>query len=112
MAADTTDRRILSNWRQCMRTEHRRGTRRTVRQGARMVRADGSALGDCLMADVSATGARLKVETPEALPDRFVLLLSHNGQLRRQCSVAWRSGNAVGVRFEQNSLAKKRTTVD
>jgi hypothetical protein len=82
-----------------MRPEIRKSIRRTVRQGARMVQTDGSPLGICLMSDVSATGACLKVETSVTLPDQFILLLSHNGELRRQCSVAWRSDNAVGVRF-------------
>jgi len=82
-----------------MRSEHRKNIRRMVRQGARIVRADGSALGNCVMADFSATGARLKVEAPDSLPDQFIILLSHDGKLRRQCSVAWRSNNAVGVRF-------------
>jgi len=82
-----------------MRSEYRKNIRRTVRQGARIVRADGLYLGNCLMADFSATGARLKVEAPDALPDQFILLLLHDGKLRRQCSVAWRSNNTVGVRF-------------
>jgi len=82
-----------------MRSEHRKNIRRMVRQGARMVQADGSALGNCLMADVSATGARLEVEASEALPDQFILLLSRDGKVRRQCSVAWRSNNSVGIRF-------------
>jgi hypothetical protein len=79
--------------------EHREDIRRHVRQGARMIRADGSALGTCIMIDVSATGACLVVKASDAPPDQFILLLSLNGQLRRHCSVAWRTGNAVGVRF-------------
>ena len=91
-----------------MRAELRKNIRRMVRQCARMVRPDGSALGRCLIVDISATGARLEVATHEALPDQFVLLLSYNGRLYRQCSVAWRSGNAVGVKFiRRNSVATK-----
>ena len=82
--------------------------RRFVRQGARMVSADGATLGKCLMLDVSASGARLKVETPDALPDEFTLLLSRGGQLRRQCGVAWRSGTAIGVYFHQDTPIKKK----
>jgi len=51
------------------------------------------------MADLSATGACLHVEEPAALPDEFVLLLSHTGRLRRMCAVAWRAESAVGVKF-------------
>ncbi len=82
-----------------MRTESRKSTRRFVRQSARLICADGSALGTCLMIDMSGIGARLKIDASDALPDEFILLLSYNGKLRRECAVAWRSGNAVGVRF-------------
>jgi hypothetical protein len=91
-----------------MRPEYRKNTRRSVRQGARMVSADGATLGKCLMLDVSASGARLKVDTPDALPDEFTLLLSRGGQLRRQCGVAWRSGTAIGVYFHQDTPIKKK----
>jgi hypothetical protein len=75
-----------------------------VRQGARMIGADGAVLGACLMIDISQTGARLTVESSDALPDQFILVLSHNGQLRRRCSVAWRSGSTIGVHFLSGSL--------
>jgi hypothetical protein len=51
------------------------------------------------MIDISDTGARLKTDASQALPDEFILLLSHDGRLHRQCTVAWRSATAVGVRF-------------
>ena len=82
-----------------MPPENRRSTRRIVHHGARIMRTDGSVLGICIMADLSATGARLQVQQPAALPDEFVLLLSHTGQLSRKCSVAWRAETEVGVEF-------------
>jgi hypothetical protein len=91
-----------------MSSENRKTARRFVRQGARMVGADGSALGACLMINLSGAGAHLKVEKTDALPDEFVLLLSHDGQLRRQCTVAWRSETAIGVRFPPNRSTKRK----
>lgn len=82
-----------------MSAEQRNSVRRTVRQGARLATTEGAALGTCVMLDVSATGARLKLDTPDPLPKKFVLLLSHNGDLRRLCSVAWQSETTVGVQF-------------
>jgi PilZ domain len=64
-----------------------------------MICADGSPLGACLMVDVSAGGARLKVQTPEELPGEFTLVLSRDGQLRRQCAIAWRKDGTIGVQF-------------
>lgn len=82
-----------------MRPEYRKSTRRSVRQGARIVSADGAALGSCVMLDLSGTGARLETDAVDVLPDEFILLLSHDGRLHRQCSVAWRSAKSIGVRF-------------
>ncbi len=82
-----------------MDAEQRDNIRRTVRQGARLATTSGTALGTCIMIDVSATGARLKLDKPDPLPKQFVLLLSHNGDLRRLCSVAWQSETTVGVQF-------------
>jgi hypothetical protein len=60
------------------------------------------------MLDLSGTGARLETKAPEALPDEFILLLSHDGRLHRQCSVAWRSANSIGVRFLPRQQVKRK----
>ena len=91
-----------------MSSENRKNTRRIVRQGARLVGADGSVLGTCQMTDISGFGARLKVGKSEGLPNEFILLLSHNGQLRRQCTVAWREGTVIGVKFLSSSSTKRK----
>ena len=82
-----------------MGRELRKSARRYVRQGVKLVSADGASLGVCVMHDVSATGACLGSKTPGALPDNFILLLSHDGRLRRLCSVVWRSDDSLGVQF-------------
>ena len=82
-----------------MARERRKSARRYVRQGVRLVSADGAPLGVCVMHDLSATGACLGTKTAGALPDNFILLLSHDGRLRRLCSVVWRSDDLLGVEF-------------
>ena len=82
-----------------MSGENRAAKRRKVLHGAKMARADGVALGSCRILDLSATGARLQVEEPKKLPEHFLLVLSHTGNLYRQCAVVWRSDNSVGVEF-------------
>ena len=89
-----------------MGPEFRKSKRRYVHHGARLVSGDGSALGECFMADLSATGARLQVKQPATLPDEFILLLSHTGQLRRKCSVTWRAETEVGVKFIAKSPSR------
>jgi hypothetical protein len=82
-----------------MSTDRRKSRRYSVAHGARIVLDGGSSPQNCRMLDVSAHGARLELETAATLPDKFMLLLSHNGGLRRQCCVVWRSENAVGIEF-------------
>jgi len=82
-----------------MLTDRRKGRRRYVVHGARIVCDGGSGLQNCRMLDVSAFGAQLELENALTLPDKFVLLLSHDGRLRRQCLVVWRTQNAVGIQF-------------
>lgn len=64
--------------------------------------ADGRLEG-CALADASDTGARLEVESAEALPERFELLLSNRDVApRRYCHVVWRKEKQVGVNFEHH----------
>lgn len=53
----------------------------------------------CTVTDVSQSGARLKVDKPDELPDKFVLLLTTTGKARRLCRVIWRSKKDAGVKF-------------
>jgi hypothetical protein len=82
-----------------MANDNRKTARHHVLHGAKIARADGVTLGACRMLDLSATGARLQVKEPKSLPDHFLLVLSHTGNLYRQCTVVWRSDKSVGVEF-------------
>jgi len=82
-----------------MGRETRKSLRRYVHQGARLVSAAGADLGTCVLHDISGHGARIEPNQPQDIPDFFVLLLSHDGRLRRQCSVVWRAKGTVGVEF-------------
>ena len=82
-----------------MRPEFRKRKRRFISHGARIVLADGAILENCRIIDISGTGARLEIKAVDAVPDQFILLLSYDGRLRRQCSVVWRSETAIGVEF-------------
>jgi len=77
----------------------RKSKRRVIQQGARIVLTDGSFLGRCRICDVSASGACLEFTGADTVPDSFIVLLSYDGRLRRNCSVVWRSGNSIGVEF-------------
>ena len=79
----------------------RRARRRPIRYNARLAVGPGQ-FYDCVLSDVSDSGARIEVQDGKKLPDRFLLLLSENGAARRFCRVAWRKTRYVGVAFEKN----------
>jgi hypothetical protein len=53
---------------------------------------------DCIIRNLSETGARIELERPVDVPDKFTLLIKPE-ILKRSCEVAWRSGVLIGVRF-------------
>lgn len=66
----------------------------------------------CTVRDVSATGARLRVECSLNIPDTFELIIAVDG-LEADCQVVWRKANEVGVRFlsAPRMVAVKRAQV-
>lgn len=83
-----------------MGAEHRKLPRRKVEQLVLMTADNGAIIGQCTMLDVSAGGARLKVDGDITVPDQFTLFLSKiDGRLKRRCVIAWRKDKQIGVRF-------------
>lgn len=78
-----------------------------MRYGAVLI-LEGDAQRDCVLSDISDTGARIDVETADELPDCFTLLLSGNGAPRRKCRVVWRQPTQVGVNFDGRLPADER----
>lgn len=69
---------------------------RTLKGGAIIF---GVAAGiDCLIRNMSKTGAGLEVESPVGVPEDFTLLIKPE-ILKRNCHVAWRGAKRIGVRF-------------
>lgn len=60
----------------------------------------GAEIIECVLKDISATGACISVEVPEVVPDYFFLKIKERGeQLSPKCRVSWRCGNALGIEF-------------
>ena len=79
--------------------EQRQAPRLRALIGARIMFNNGQATLDCLIRDVSETGAKLTVSALIPLPDRFDLIIPQKGVTRR-VRVAWRRATEIGVRFE------------
>ena len=86
-----------------MVAERRKGERVTFDRGIRahMMGIDGTWRRDCMMEDISETGAKLTVEgSVEGLHlKEFFLLLSSTGLAYRRCELAWVNGDQIGVNF-------------
>lgn len=78
----------------------KRKTPRCVVKIKGTIAAEASAVvGECILADVSEGGARITDFGSAILPDKFEVILTKNGTVRRRCQVVWRTGLEVGVRF-------------
>jgi PilZ domain-containing protein len=79
-----------------MKVERHSPRLRTLKGGSIIF---GLALGiDCVIRNMSKTGACLQVESPARIPTDFTLLIKPE-LLKRNCQIAWRSADRIGVRF-------------
>ena len=92
--------------------ERRKGDRVTFERGipAHMMAIDGTWRRDCVMEDVSETGAKLLVEgSVNGLNlTEFFLLLSSTGLAYRRCELSWVNGEQIGVNFLKQGDKKKK----
>jgi hypothetical protein len=84
--------------------EKRGGRRQPLRYSAWLALA-ADQRHDCMISNVSQSGARIDVRDSSAIPDHFVLMLTSTGSARRFCRVMWREPNQIGVQFAR-SLAE------
>src|SRR3954454_22094008 len=96
-----------------MPTERRKGERVIFERGiaAHMMGIDGTWRRECMMEDISETGAKLSVEgSVEGLQlKEFFLLLSSTGLAYRRCELAWVNGDQIGVNFLKTDEKKKKS---
>jgi hypothetical protein len=74
---------------------------------------DGTWRRECMMIDVSQTGARLRIESGsfEGLDlKEFFLLLSSTGLAFRRCQLVRLAGDQIGVRFLARDKGMKKSS--
>lgn len=95
-----------------MGAERRKGDRVTFERGikAHMMGIDGTWRRNCVIVDVSQTGAQMTVEgSVEGLNlKEFFLLLSSTGLAYRRCELAWINGEQLGASFLRQGDNKKK----
>jgi hypothetical protein len=78
-------------------TELRSEPRQRTLKGAVIAFNDLRSTVDCTVRNLSPHGAQLRVASVVGIPDTFELRLADGA--RHQCSVAWRKGHELGVKF-------------
>ncbi len=76
---------------------NRRAARLRTYKGGSIIFGVAAAIG-CIIRNLSETGAALEVESPVGIPDEFTLLIKPEF-VKRNCRVAWRIANRIGVEF-------------
>lgn len=88
-----------------MSSELRRDVRKRTFLRGRIIFNAGAASMDCVIRDLSETGARLELSETSTLPEVFDLHIPNKDATLRS-SMCWRRGGEVGVTFEN---AKRET---
>lgn len=86
--------------------------RRRMLKSAKIAYSDRHVTLNCTVRDISATGAKLRVEGSVTAPDTFELLIPLDG-MEANCEVVWRKEADIGVRFlgAPRTVAPKRAQV-
>ena len=79
--------------------ERRKGTaRRKTILGALVISRDGARVIDCMVRDLSDTGAKIRIVAGQAILPRHYLVVSKQ-PVAYDASIVWSKGSEVGVRF-------------
>jgi hypothetical protein len=78
--------------------DKRRTRRQRVLKDGRIITFDNQSIVNCVVRDLSATGARLKCGDQIAVPSEFRLQVG-NERAMRPARAVWRRGNDIGIRF-------------
>ena len=77
----------------------KRESRKSVHQAGWITLEGGFAARQCVVQDLSTSGAKVTIEDSNSLPTRLRLAFSRDARTGRACEVVWRRGNSVGVKF-------------
>jgi hypothetical protein len=77
--------------------ENRKVQRLRTLKAAKIVLNHGGVI-DCVVRDMTPSGACLEVTSPIGIPDEF--LLANGGKTKWPCRAVWRSQKRIGVAFK------------
>jgi len=91
MSGEISDMALLSS--------KKRDTRKSLSQPGWITLEGGFAARQCVVQDMSTTGAKITIDDPNSLPAKLRLAFSRDARTGRRCEVVWRRGKTVGVKF-------------
>ena len=80
-------------------TKKKREVRKSLRQPGWITLDGGFAARQCVVQNMSSTGAKITIDDPNMLPAKLRLAFTRDARTGRPCEVVWRRGKSVGVRF-------------
>ena len=78
--------------------ERRHGQRARTLKSARILLNNHRSVIDCVVRNLSPTGACLKVESMLGIPDRFEVMFDMDKSIR-PCRLIWHRDKQIGVEF-------------
>ena len=82
-----------------MPAPRKREARKLMGQLAWITLDGGFAARQCVVQDISSSGARISVDDAATLPATLRLAFSRDARTGHKCLVVWRRGKAAGVKF-------------
>jgi hypothetical protein len=84
--------------------DKRKGRRTSLTHRAEIARLEnGERIADCVVLDISESGARLGVLATGDIPQEFVLVISKPGKVLRRCKVMRSTATELGVAFVRST---------
>jgi hypothetical protein len=82
-----------------MAATKKREARKSLRQPGWITFEGGFAARQCVVQDMSISGAKITIDDPNVLPAKLLLAFARDARTGRRCEVVWRRGKSVGVKF-------------
>jgi hypothetical protein len=82
-----------------MAASKKRESRRLLGQQAWITLEGGFAARQCVVQDISASGARITLDDAVTLPATLRLAFARDARTGHKCQVVWRRGRSAGVKF-------------
>lgn len=77
----------------------KRAARKSLRQSGWITLEGGFAARQCVVQDLSTSGAKIIVDDNNTLPAKLRLAFSRDARTGRNCEVVWHRGKTFGVKF-------------